>query len=316
MGKRWFAFSVLASVAVASAWAEPAPQSELKWSGTAPAEIRVGDRLEFKLEGITLNPEWKPPYEAVVLGEKKNLFDLGFLIDTVEVRDGMALIHAIAVQAGKVDVPDWILADSEKREVARVRPFQFEAKGLVDPQDPDKNKPDDFYGPLKLAFPTGFIVAMGILGLLIAALFTWGIWKFAKSIQARRGLKKMPEIELTEDEWAMRELGAIERKEYAKSKAYKKHYFGISDTLKEYFGRRYGFDAPERTSAELVAELRSHGVPESTLLKTIQLFERLDLTKFTDHEPAPSECPEVLQAAREIVQGTKKPKSLLPEQVR
>ena len=316
MGKRWFAFSVLVSVAAASAWAEPAPQSELKWSGTPPAEIRVGDRLEFKLEGIQLNSEWKPPYEPVVLGEKKNLFDLGFLIDTVEVRDGMALIHAIAVQAGKVDVPDWILADSEKREVARVRPFQFEAKGLVDPKDPDKNKPDDFYGPLKLAFPTGFLVAMGVLGLLIAALLVWGILKFAKSIQARRGLKKMPEIVLTEDEWAMRELDLIERKDFAKSKAFKKHYFGISDTLKEYFGRRYGFDAPEKTSAELASELRARNIPESALLKTTQLFERLDLTKFTDHEPSVSECPEVLQIAREIVLGTKKPKTILPEQVR
>jgi hypothetical protein len=316
MGKRWFAFSVLVSVAVASAWAEPALQRELKWSGVPPTEIRVGDRLEFKLEGITPNPEWKLPYEAVVLGEKKNLFDLGFLIDTVEVRDGMALIHAIAVQAGKVDVPDWILADSEKREVARVRPFQFEAKGLVDPKDPDKNKPDDFYGPLKLAFPTGFLVAMGILGLLIAALIIWGIFRFARSIQARRALNKVPEIQLTEDEWALRELGAIERKEYAKSKAFKKHYFGVSDTLKEYFGRRYGFAAPEKTSAELAQELRERNMPESLLLKTIQLFERLDLTKFTDHEPASSECPEVLQAAREIVQGTKKPKTILSEQVR
>jgi hypothetical protein len=316
MGKRWFAFSVLVSVAAGSAWAEPAPESELKWSGTPPAQIRVGDRLEFKIEGVQLRAEFKPPYGAVVLGEKKNLFDLGFFIDKVELRDGMALIQAISVQAGKVEVPDWILADSESREVARVRPFLFQATGLLDPSNPDKDKPDEFYGPLRLAFPTGFLIAMGVLGVLLAGLLAWGILKLGRSIAAKRSLQKMPEIQLTEDEWAMRELEAIERKDYAKSRSFKKHYFGISDTLKQYLARRYDFDALEKTSAELVTELRARHLPEVTLSQVTHLFERLDLTKFTDHEPVLLECSEVLQAARQLVESTKRPITILKEQVR
>ncbi len=106
MVKRWSAFSALVSVVALSVWADPAPQLELKWADGAPAEIRVGDRLEFKVEGLVTDPQWKPPFQPVVLGEKKNLFDLGFLVDSVEIEGAVARIHAIAVQAGKVDVPD------------------------------------------------------------------------------------------------------------------------------------------------------------------------------------------------------------------
>ncbi len=60
----------------------------------------------------------------------------------------------------------------------------------------------------------------------------------------------------------------------------KAFYSGVTDVLREYISRRYGFGAMEMTTAEIFSEMKSADVPEALLEDTKDLFERADFVKF------------------------------------
>jgi hypothetical protein len=91
---------------------------------------------------------------------------------------------------------------------------------------------------------------------------------------------------------------------------FKPFYFGISETLKFYFGERFEFDARESTTSELVALLKEkNGVPglnDGVIRRTQNLFESLDPVKFADQIPSLAEARETHRQARELITSTKK----------
>jgi hypothetical protein len=150
---------------------------------------------------------------------------------------------------------------------------------------------------------------MVICGLLVLGALIYWFYRWSKS---NRPLPPKPvEPPKPEDEVALTALAQLEKSGFLERGEYKKHYFGVSEILKTYIGERYGFDAPENTTREMMENLklawaRELGGDEKRLNTLGELFEQLDLVKFTDHVPEKIESQTVVSVAREFVRGTRR----------
>jgi hypothetical protein len=84
----------------------------------------------------------------------------------------------------------------------------------------------------------------------------------------------------------------------------KDFYFRLSEILRGYLGERYGFDALECTSSELMAQLRrlkAPGLPEDGLMRFIS---ESDLVKYARAESSPDSCREALTFGYSLLDQT------------
>jgi hypothetical protein len=97
------------------------------------------------------------------------------------------------------------------------------------------------------------------------------------------------------------------------------HFAEVSLAVRDYLGRRFGFDGLESTTREILEHLEPVR-PEPDLWQQIErLLRRADLVKFANLTPERAECELVLEDAEQIVRRTMreepKPEPLAPVQV-
>jgi hypothetical protein len=87
---------------------------------------------------------------------------------------------------------------------------------------------------------------------------------------------------------------------------------GVSDAVREYLGKRYGFDGLERTTHELMStlqRLRPHALKLSALST---LLDECDLVKFARAAPTPERAQELWNDAMQLVKATTPSGTSLP----
>lgn len=78
-----------------------------------------------------------------------------------------------------------------------------------------------------------------------------------------------------------------------------------SDIVRAYVEGRFGVDALEMTTGEVLDGLRGHEVNDEVLLDFRRLLERCDLVKFAKLRPALERCREVIPLGRSLVDRTR-----------
>jgi hypothetical protein len=138
---------------------------------------------------------------------------------------------------------------------------------------------------------------------VLAAAASYFLWMRRK----QRVVVKEPVPELPADFVALRELRRIENLKLLEAGEFKQYYTLITDAIRNYIEKRFGVDALDRTTNEILFDLeRKH--------KHVDDLERLlqeaDLVKFAKFIPSVSSAREVMITARDIVAKTA-PKSIL-----
>jgi hypothetical protein len=88
---------------------------------------------------------------------------------------------------------------------------------------------------------------------------------------------------------------------------------GVSDALREYLGRRYGFDGLESTTGELLGTLERLRPNKLSLSGVSLLLEQCDLVKFARAKPEPEQCQDLWNGALGLIRATaEQPRSLAP----
>jgi hypothetical protein len=155
---------------------------------------------------------------------------------------------------------------------------------------------------------------MGVGALIVVGAIAYSLYRWNKSRKAAL-LAKPVEPPKPEDEVALAALAQLEKSGTLERGEFKKHYFKVSEILKNYIGARYGFDAPENTTREMMQNLREawakelspeSGNGEKRLTGLSELFVQLDRVKFTDYVPASIESQGVVGVAREFVRATRR----------
>ena len=290
------------AVAVQSA---PKPQSAKLKTTLEKATISVGDvaRLQLEVEApvgaqVTLPEQPLGPLEQV----KRD-------ISTSE-RDGRSVtvvaLELLALEPGDVTIPALnlrVVGQAGELEELRSEPQQVHVASLIANEPNAEPKPatapvvvvqDDY----TLAW-----VGLALLGAaLIAAITLW----------VSRWLKARPKAPVPlpppRPPWeiALEELSALSKQKAQLLAEERGEVFvdRVSDTLRAYLGRRYGFDGLERTTAEVVSTLEQLRPDKLSLSGVSLLLEQCDLVKFARVTPDEEQCDDLFNGAMGLVRAT------------
>lgn len=103
---------------------------------------------------------------------------------------------------------------------------------------------------------------------------------------------------------AMQKIEHIKEEKLTQSEDSKEYYTRLTDTLRQYIDERYGFNAMEMTTAEIIQHLSDVNDPEA-IGELRELFETADLVKFAKYSTLINENDRNLVNAIEYINQTK-----------
>jgi hypothetical protein len=122
---------------------------------------------------------------------------------------------------------------------------------------------------------------MSLGGVLLLLLIIWIIIRLIKHKPVFRKEKpaEPPHVR------AIRELNELQHQKLWQNGRHKEYYTRLTDILREYLDGRYGVDAPEMTSEEILAALKRVGVSAKHFADLQRLLGESDLVKFAKYLP-------------------------------
>ena len=191
--------------------------------------------------------------------------------------------------------------------------------------DIDTTKVDKIFGlksPMEPAFDMNewrLPLLLGILTFIVSLLLTYIIIRIKDNKPIIRRIRFSPYI--PPHKTALTEIDKIRDDDLLSSGDPKDYYTRLTDVLRKYMEQRYGFNAMEMTTDEIIHELES--LDDYTSLSELNsLFTTADLVKFAKANPEISEKDKNLLNAVAYIQSTKKeelaevaPKEIVVEDV-
>ncbi|WP_281643765.1 hypothetical protein [Bacteroides zoogleoformans] len=174
------------------------------------------------------------------------------------------------------------------------------------PLDPEN--PEQFFGPktvMQAPFVWedwyGFIVC-AVLVIPLCVLFVYLLKRFFDNKPIIRKIKVEPK--LPPHQLAIREMERIKNEKVWQKGEPKEYYTELTDALRSYIKNRFGFNALEMTSSEIIGKLLEIKDKEA-ILDLRELFQTADLVKFAKHNPLMNENDANLIHAIEFINETK-----------
>ena len=281
-----------------------------------PDTITIGDRFVMR---VTVDKDLMqqivfPDLAKAGRGDTVELVSIS-PVDTVA-RDGRRLAIAVdytmtcfepgifglgrvPVLYGDKNITDTIYTDSEDA-VLLVKGFDIDTltQTIVDIK-PVRHTPFTFRE--FLAYLTTLPVLLSLAGLLLVAAAVW-LWR-------RYGRRGAVADEIVDNvpphERAIRELERLSGEKLWQNGRIKEYYTRLSDIVRDYMARRYGFPALEMTTPELMERLRGADVDKRECDRAGEILGLADLVKFAKYMPSVERHNEVYDEAYIFVEETK-----------
>lgn len=267
-----------------------------------PKQVRIGDPFVYQV--VITHPK-DQRYELVL---PKETGDFEVLDQTRQRQDGPDSatttfgVRMSAFSLGTVQVPaltfDVATPDGPKKfslpgqdvEVTSTLPPDADGKGadLFDYQPPQEV-------PIK-----SWRLVYALLGTLAAAALAWALWRWWKNRPKREVV--VPVLPL--DVRTRKALDALKSEDLPARGHVKDFYFRLSEIVRGYLGERYGFEALECTSSELMASLRrlnTPGLPEDALMRFVS---ESDMVKYARADATPESCRDALAFGYALIDKT------------
>lgn len=277
-----------------------------------PAEGTVGDALTYTAtltwpEGLQV----LPPDPADRMGD---CHVLDRQVGDLAIREGVQSLQVVLTiacyETGQLTLPAFEVrftdpaGDSrvEKGPEVSVNIFRLLPEDAKEPRDikgPEK-LPPDLWTPLGIAAGVGFAVLLFYLLLVL--------------LRRRRKKALEQKIQLPEPYAYAVERFASGRLETALDDGdLEGFYTELTDIVREYLEGRYGVQALEMSTTEILRALRKEPIDGFLLTDLRRLFEHADLSKFARIDPPPEAGREDLASGRDFVEKTR-PQPLPEEQ--
>jgi hypothetical protein len=236
------------------------------------------------------------PFEIVAHKETSvpagdGLVDRTFALSVVAWEPGKKTLPAIKLQT---------VVASEMKEVT-TEPLEVEVLGVVAGERPDDLRPGGLAGPVSVYQQDLRLlwIGAGLLGLFVLFFFQ----RWVRRRLARRVPKvPVPVLDLRPPhEIALAKLAALGVYESGDPRPF---YFALTEIVREYLGRRFGFDALEQTTTELLASLDATRAAAPHVADVRGWLEACDLVKFASVKVSGADAQAALDAARRLVERT------------
>ena len=227
-----------------------------------------------------------------------------FELDSLSVKNGLQNLRAkvmlTSFDSGSYTLPAPIIIcdPTGKADTLKIDPKSIYVNTI--PIDTATFKPYEIKG--QETYPITFreVLPWILLGLLILLI----IWAVIRYIQMRGKNRTFFGKKIQVDPphiAALKKLEKIRGEKLWQSGKQKAYYTGITDTLREYMESRYGFGAMEKTSSEIMDELKDKQIEEKILSDLGSMFSTADLVKFAKHVPLTEENEKAIPTAVNFV---------------
>jgi len=186
--------------------------------------------------------------------------------------------------------------------VIRTEAIKITVESLKPSEDGDIR---DIKPPVELPFDWRPYLLYGGLALALAVLGFFLFWYLKKRSRGEPILPGKPEIARPPHELAYEELEALLAQNLLEKGEIKRFYSEISEIIRRYIEGRYQVPAMERTTTELLDDLRGIGVEVDHVELIAAFLERCDLVKFAKYQPSEEEHRDTVERARQIVDLTR-----------
>lgn len=172
----------------------------------------------------------------------------------------------------------------------------------------DVSQPDAFYGPkdiMKAPFAWEDwhgLIAMSFLAIPLLILLIYFIIRIRDNKPIIRKIKVEPKI--PPHIQAMKEIERVKTEKTWQKGDSKAYYTELTDIIRNYIFGRFGFNALEMTSSEIIEKLIDINEKED-ISELKELFQTADLVKFAKHNPLMNENDANLISAIEFINETK-----------
>ena len=253
-------------------------------SGT---EIALPDFSEVSNDTLFLLRNWK--IDTLKVQKKKGTVDIRGSVVLVPFEEGTYELPQIPVLRKADGVADTLIFDSQVLEVKTM------------PVDTATFEIHDIKGQVRYPLTLAEILPYVQWALLIVSALILVVYFILRSFRKKEeDLHKDPAYIV-----ALRQLDRYHSDKFWAPEKQKSFYSGVTDTLKAYIEDRFGVDAPEMTTAELFAELKSDKDITPELFNEMKnLFETADFVKFAKHVAPDEENAKVVPLAVRFVTST------------
>ncbi len=307
---------------------------EVKSSGLSRDTITIGDQVVWR--ALFTVPERAKvgiaPYASILnsttagdttggvapynLGEKIDLLR-DFTLDTLSVKEGMREIEAnillTSYDSGSYKLPQPLVVVQHAPElggsdevVTRMDTLRFDMPSLnvlSVPVDTANFQIREIKGQMRYPLTFGEVFPWVLLGLFVIVV----IYLITRYIIYRRQNKDFFGRSLHKDPphiVALRRLEKLRGEKLWQNGKEKQFYTGVTETLRTYIEARYSVSAMEKTSSEIMEELKDKEIEEKIYGRLEDLFKLSDLVKFAKYSPGIEENEEVIPTAVSFVNST------------
>ena len=215
-------------------------------------------------------------------------------------------LEVMAFVTGQVTIPPIEVTYTGRGEKSAVRtnPVAFEVSGVIGDGEGELRDIADPVRVLRRDYTLVYVLAAALAALLLL-LVVFAIlrrWRRRRRAVARRVAARV----LPPDEEALARLLELESRGSVDQDDLKSVYLEMSEILKTYIARRFGFPASELTTLEIRNELaaRPHGERAEALVRS--WLESADLVKFANQRATSDEARRALYDARAFVEKTRR----------
>jgi len=161
----------------------------------------------------------------------------------------------------------------------------------------------DIKGPLEIPFSAATLLPW-LAGL--GALGAFAYWLYRRNQRTERPDTSAPVVPpRPAHEVAYESLNALEASGLLELGEVKTYHIRISDIMRIYVEGRFGVDAMEMTTGEVLDGLRRAQTPSGVTADFRQLLDRCDLVKFAKYRPDVPACRDLVPLGRRLVDVTK-----------
>ena len=151
---------------------------------------------------------------------------------------------------------------------------------------------------------------ISVIILILTALLLYIIIRLKDNKPIIRRIKIKPK--LAPHKAAMLKIEHIKAEKIWQKEDSKEYYTELTDTLRQYINERYGFNAMEMTTPEIIEHLQEVN-DEDALHELRELFQTADLVKFAKYSTLLGENDRNLVSAIEYINATKKEEPVTPQ---
>ena len=217
-------------------------------------------------------------------------------------------------EIGELDIPPLTVTLFEEGDAEDAAPQQLTTEPYrvvvtsILPEGADLKKPKDIAPPVELAWrglPIWAWVAIAAALVLAVLALLW--WRRARRRHLLRGAPSHPSHVL-----ALAALERLQGDDLITLQRIEEFYVRVSGILRHYIEWRFGLRAPEQTTEEFLDAMLVAGGPIAGHRDLLSAFlAHCDLVKFARHQPASDDMHNALRRARDFVEQTADPESLV-----